>query len=260
LLALACFGRLRAGRRRWLEIMAELRNPLAHLLADVVARRIAGPTTAWYAEACATSARSPAGNDFLAAFAGAGRRLGYALLQATAEEHARLRAAGLAVLPPTLAVDECGRAALLLESADRLQQDDRIRLVADLFDRGDVRERQAVLRVLAYLPEPAAHLDTAVEACRTSVQPVFEAIACENPYPGRHFPDPNFNQMVLKALFVGAPVERIFELDLRLTGELVRMVEAYASERRAAGRSVPGDVAWITGRAGYTPREGAPNP
>jgi len=41
------------------------------------------------------------------------------------------------------------------------------------------------------------------------------------------------------------PLARMIGLAERTTHELVRMVEAYASERRAAGRPVPGDVALI---------------
>ena len=52
--------------------------------------------------------------------------------------------------------------------------------------------------------------------------------------------------MVLKALFVGVAVDRIVGLDGRLTPELARMAADYASERRAAGRSVPSDIARLT--------------
>jgi hypothetical protein len=82
----------------------------------------------------------------------------------------------------------------------------------------------------------------AVEACRTSVQTIFEAICCDNPFPARHFPNASWHQMVLKALFTGAPVARIVRLSERVTPELGRMVQDYASERRSAGRAVPADV------------------
>jgi hypothetical protein len=98
------------------------------------------------------------------------------------------------------------------------------------------------LRVLSYLPDPESFLELAGDACRSSVQGVFEALACENPYPARHFPEAAFNQMVLKAVFTGAALVRICDLDRRINRELVRMAEGYASERRAAGRSVPADV------------------
>jgi hypothetical protein len=163
---------------------------------------------------------------FPVAFAGAGRRLGKAPTR---------RAPWCA--------DECGRAALLLGVID--QVGDQVSFVRDLIRRGEVRERQAVLRVLAELPQPARFVELAIDACRTNVQSVFEAIACDNPYPSAQFADPAFNQMTLKALFIGAPVGRIVGLPGRITDELVRMVEAYASERRAAGRSVPDDAALI---------------
>ena len=81
-----------------------------------------------------------------------------------------------------------------------------------------------------------------MNACRSSVQSVFDAICCENPYPALHFPDLAFNQMVLKALFTGVALERIHRLSERKNAELARMAAGYASERTAAGRSVPGDI------------------
>ena len=56
-----------------------------------------------------------------------------------------------------------------------------------------------------------------------------EAIACENPYPARYFPELNFNQMVLKALFTGVALARIIGCDGRVTSELSRMAADYAS-------------------------------
>lgn len=48
--------------------------------------------------------------------------------------------------------------------------------------------------------------------------------------------------MVLKARFTGVALERIIGLKKRATPELRRMAADYASERGAAGRSVPKDV------------------
>ena len=95
------------------------------------------------------------------------------------------------------------------------------------------------------LPRPERFLAIAVESCRSSVQSVFEAIACENAYPAAFFPEANFNQMVLKALFTGADVRRVGGLAERCGAELVRMAEDYASERRAASRSIPDGVGLI---------------
>jgi hypothetical protein len=46
----------------------------------------------------------------------------------------------------------------------------------------------------------------------------------------------------MKAVFIEAPVARIEGLAERRTPELRRMARDYASERRAAERSVPSDV------------------
>ena len=106
------------------------------------------------------------------------------------------------------------------------------------------------------MPGPERYLEVAIDACRSHVQSVFEDIACENAYPARHFPEHNFNQLVLKAFFTGVAVTRVQGLALRRSAELVRMAEAYASERRAAGRSVPPDLNVVTGTT--TPPFGSP--
>jgi hypothetical protein len=152
------------------------------------------------------------------------------------------RRVGRAPLPGGWSADEAARAALLVQAAAAQPSGPFAALVDDLYQHGDSRERQAILRALAWLPAPERFLELAVEACRTSVQPVFEAIAGENEYPAAHFPDLNFNQMVLKALFTGVALRRIAGLQGRITAELRRMAAGYASERRAAGRSVPADI------------------
>jgi hypothetical protein len=109
------------------------------------------------------------------------------------------------------------------------------------------RDRRAVLRALPLLPDAGRFVAIALDACRSHIQPVFEAIACENPYPARHFLEASFNQMVLKALFTGVTLGRIAGLEGRITPELTRMALAYARERELAGRSVPADIGRLTG-------------
>ena len=119
--------------------------------------------------------------------------------------------------------------------------------LTDLFSHGDNDERRAILRALPQLRDPARFTALAIEACRTSVVPVFEAIACHNPYPAAHFPAANFNQMVLKAVFVGVSVKHVIGLHTRLSPDLARMARDYAAERRATGRSIPDDLKLLGG-------------
>ena len=183
----------------------------------------------------------------LGAFTTAARVLSKAGLTVTAEESAKLAALGIDWPVSAWGVDEWGRVTLLLLASTHLSDAELEQVVTDCYRHGDNRERQAVLRALPLLPEAERFLAIAVDACRSHIQPVFEAIACENPYPAAYFPELNFNQMVLKALFTGVALERMFGLGGRLTPELARMANDYASERRAAGRSVPADIWRVTG-------------
>ena len=208
------------------------------MTTELVAAIDAGDARAWLVEQLA-AAGEPA--RFAAAFAGAGRRLGRAAIREAAA--AAITASGLRW--PVTGADECGRAALVLAAIAAMPDDRHAGFVRDLVRRGEVRERQAVLRVLAALPAPARFVEIAIDACRTNVETVFWAIACDNDFPARHFPAPAFHQMVLKALFIGAPLARVAGLAERTSAELIRMVDAYASERAAAGRAIPADVALI---------------
>lgn len=147
-------------------------------------------------------------------------------------------------------LDDAARAALLLGAAARLPRDAFAAAAAECFERGDAREQQSWLRAISLLPDCERFLAIAIDACRTNIIPLFEAIACENPYPAQYFPDRNFNQLVLKALFNGIAISRIVGLSRRLNAELARMAGDYAAERRAAGRPVAADIALAMSETG----------
>jgi hypothetical protein len=212
---------------------------IADGLVSLVRVRAQSGALAWFSSSI--SALDAAGEraHFLSVFAAAGRRLGREAVVPDGAESQRLEAAGFSPFPVGLGLDECGRGALVLLAFLDLPAAERVDLASELFQRGEIRERQALLRVLAYLPSPEGFGELAVEACRTSTLSVFEAIACENPFAATHFAEPSFNQMVLKAVFNGVGLHRIAGLAKRVTPDLVRMAEDHAAERRAAGRSLP---------------------
>jgi hypothetical protein len=178
----------------------------------------------------------PARDDVLAAFSAAPRRAGKRPLVLRADALARLAACGVD-WPLAPRTDDLWRMALLAGATPEL--------VHECFRAGDNEERRAVLRALPLLDGPERFLALAIDACRTNVVPIFEAIACENPFPARHFPELNFHQLVLKAVFLGVRLPRVLGLAARVTPELTRMAGDYAAERRAAGRSVPEDLALL---------------
>lgn len=179
--------------------------------------------------------------DFGAAYAGTGRRCpGPAPF--TVEETEVLMRAGVAA-PNTWTLADAARTALLLRRLADHPAETHPSVLRHLYRTGDAGERIALLRALPLLPMPERFADIAIEACRTHVQDVFEALACDNAYPAACLADAPFNQMVLKALFTGVPLARIHGLGQRRNADLARMAAAYASERRAAGRPVPDDLA-----------------
>jgi hypothetical protein len=179
---------------------------------------------------------------FLVALGRTSRHTSRSALDLKPDEIDRLRDVGVTWSLARWAVDDAARAALLLRAGETID----LSVQADLVDRGyqegDTRQRLAVLRALPLLPEPERFLALAIDAARSGMAPLFEAIACENPYPAVHFPVLNFNQMVVHALMSGVALDRVEGLGARVTPELARMAREYAAERRAAGRSVPADV------------------
>jgi hypothetical protein len=228
-------------------------SQLEQLLRELAERRIEPPSREWLERTFAALGAAPDRGALLEAFTAATRRLGRARLAPTEAEMARLNGAGVTWPIGSWGADELGRVALLVAAAAHWPEAELPALVEECYRQGDGVERQAVLRALPLLPGPERFLETAVDACRSHIQPLFEAIACENPYPARYFPELNFNQMVLKALFTGVALERVIGCDGRVTSELSRMAADYASERRAAGRSVPPDIGRLTGERGDQP-------
>jgi hypothetical protein len=144
-------------------------------------------------------------------------------------------------------LEDAGRLVFLLARHDAVDASDRFAAEAiTCFEQGDSREQRSWLRGVGFLPEAKQYLPLVIDACRTNILPLFEAVACENAYPARYFPERNFNQLVLKALFNGVALARIHGLASRRNPELARMAADYAAERHAAGRSVPGDIELAT--------------
>lgn len=117
-------------------------------------------------------------------------------------------------------------------------------IIETLFRRGDESERATIARAMALIDPQAQLLHLILEAGRANSLVLVGAVTLANPYPAAHYSDAQFNQLVLKALFLGLPVARISGLARRANAELSRMCEDYYDERTAARRSVPADI-WL---------------
>jgi hypothetical protein len=179
---------------------------------------------------------APEGTGFRACYASVPRRL------ASLAEAAVTPLSGVAPTRPHWTLTDYVRAALIASAFDGLPRERQPTCYLQLFEAGEIGEQVSLLRTLCLLDEPARFLETGLQACRTNARSVFEAIVCENPFVAEHFPALNFNQAVLKAIFMEVSARRIEGLEARITPELQRMAAGYKSERLAAGRTVPVDI------------------
>lgn len=186
-------------------------------------------------------------NEILARYTGAARLSPGSVASATltADDAAAIRAAGFPAEVPLTAWTrtDVARFVQLRELSASMPPADFRAIALSCFEQGDSMEQASWCRGVFLLPDPQQYLAQVIDACRTNILPLFESIACENPYPAAFFPERNFNQLVLKAMFNGVALARIVGLATRRNAELSRMATDYAAERTAAGRSVPADIA-----------------
>jgi hypothetical protein len=214
-------------------------------LETVLTTRVSEEAATWFRQALKTvRSKGEATDAFLILWSGAGRRLGQGRIEAPTADEVDGK---VPFFPLGWGTDEFGRVLLLQAALGARLPEAHAALVNELFETGDLRERQAVLRALPHLPAPERFAPVGVEAVRNNAVSVIEAIACENPFPARHFSEEAFNQLILKCLFCDISLERVIDLRKRVTPELRRMVEGYVKERRAAGRTVPQDTALVLG-------------
>lgn len=194
--------------------------------------------------ACEEVAAGVSDDRFCALLSMQSRSAGRGALAPTDDER---RAAGDALRgwdPELWSKLDAARARLVLARRD-LDEDAGADAVLELFRFADEGELCALYRTLALLPNGERYVWQAGEGCRTNMLDVFTANACDTPFPFEHFDDLAWRQMVIKALFVGAPAWRIVGLDERLDEELARMALDLVDERRSAGREVQHEL-WLT--------------
>lgn len=174
---------------------------------------------------------------FYTSFSAVPRHTGKADLALSAEDKEDAEAARTGWRPAGWSVDQAGRTRLVL-SLPHDDRDDYLATLERVFTHADMGESVALYQTLPLLPYPEAHRARAAEGLRTNITAVFNAVALHNPYPAEQFDDGAWNQMVLKAVFVGSPLHAIQGIDRRANAKLARMLVDYAHERWAAGRDV----------------------
>jgi hypothetical protein len=174
---------------------------------------------------------------FFTAFSGASRYTGKNVLKLTPEDLKAALTIRTGWVPSHWTVDQVARTLLVLalphENAEKY-----LRMLEQVFIIADVGELVALYQALPLLPYSERLRDRASEGVRSNMTAVFNAIALRNPYPKDYLDNLAWNQLVLKALFVGSPLHLIQGFDERANPELARMLVDYAHERDRAHRSI----------------------
>jgi hypothetical protein len=208
----------------------------AQLLQSWLRRQLPADAAEWLEAQAAALAGTQTDGPLFMAVSLVHRRIGKADLALSAGDRSSAEAARPGWHPAGWSLDQAARVYLLLAAggspaqfADRLER---------LFASADVGELIAFYRGLPLYPEQPRYIGRAAEGLRTNMKAVFEAVAHNNPFPAEQFDEHRWNQMVVKALFIGSTLYPIAGLERRWNPDLTRMLCDYAHERWAAGRKV----------------------
>ena len=206
------------------------------LLSRWLARQLPAEAEPWLAQSATQIQSSGKDADLYLAVSLVTRKLGKADLVLSDADLRDANAARPGWDPRDWSADQAARVLLVLA----LERDPQrlARGLDQLCNSADVSELVAFYRGLPLYPDQPRYLARATEGLRTNIKGVFEAIALRNPYPSEQFPRAAWNQMVLKALFVGSALWPVVGLDRRANTELAHMLCDYAHERWSAGRPV----------------------
>lgn len=133
--------------------------------------------------------------------------------------------------------NELARIYLLVYALDK-KPDFFISKIGTLMQVADTGELVTFLRYLPVLPQASAFVAIAVDALRTNISDVFDAIALNNPFPELYFNEGQWNQMYLKAAFLQRELLQIQGVERRSNENLARIISDYAHERWAASRTI----------------------
>ncbi len=207
------------------------------MLRGWLAARLDAEQAAWIDEQAARIAAEPGGKALTLAVGLASRRVGKQRLMLSEAEAAGAREVRPGLDSGDWTVDQAARILLVLASYGGAEATFARRLET-LVRSGEVGEQVALYRGLPLYPAPRQVLHIASEGIRSAMQPIYEAVAHRNPYPAEQFSEAMWNQMMVKALFIGSRLAPIQGIDERRNEDLARMLVDYAHERLAAGRAV----------------------
>ena len=212
-------------------------NKIIALLNSWLETRASAEGLAWLQRKQQEITQKAVERNLFTAFSSVSRYLGKQKLELSTEE---LQVANELITgwnPINWTLDQVGRTLLIL-SFPHEDEDKYVATLDKIFAAADVGESIALYQSLSLLPHPEKFKLRAAEGIRSNMTSVFNAVALYNPYPAEYLDDLAWNQMILKALFVGSPLQPIYGSERRNNEQLSQMLIDYARERLAAKRTV----------------------
>jgi hypothetical protein len=191
---------------------------------------------AWISERCRAAAAGDKKSLFLS-FGITPRKVGKDDLQLSDEELAAAERVRPGWRPHRWTIDQAARLLLVL-SFPAPEPEPFVAVMDQLFSAGEVHELVALYQGLPLLPHQRAFQWRCAEGLRTNMQSVFCAIAHHNTFPSEQLNEDQWNQLVLKSVFIGIPLDPIVGLDRRANAKLAKILVDFAHERWAAHRPV----------------------
>ncbi len=213
------------------------RNPAdKSLLFELLKENSTEKALKWIEVQADKIARSDAPASLFLAFSQASRYFNKEKFQVAEERQIQLESKFPEVEFPHWDLLQLARTYLLLNY--EAEKETWFKTVDQLFETADMYEHKALFSALPLLPYQKDLIERAIDGLRTNISLVFDAIALHNPYPAAYFPEANWNQMILKAIFMQRPIYQVQKLDERRNIALAGIARDFAHERWAAGRDV----------------------
>lgn len=202
-----------------------------------IVRRLPDVSKIWFEEHLSKLNSDLEKKSFDLLFAMIPRKLGKGDLALTSNDLSAANASRAGWVPGNWSIDVAARIYLLIE----ISKDPIVpfaKRFKELHRTADVGELLALYGGLPLYARPEELVTLVADGLRTNIKAEFQAIAHQNPFPAEQFDENPWNNMILKALFIGIMLEPIQGIDKRVNPKLARILSDYAHERWAAGRFV----------------------
>jgi hypothetical protein len=207
------------------------------MLQEWLGRRLSSEQFGWLDDRIAKISDGGRASDLVMAIGLAPRKLGKADLNLSPDEFRAADDIRADLDASNWSVDQTAR--ILFALASFMGDTATFAATLDrLFQSAEITEQIALLLGLPLYPAQELLVHRAAEGVRSTMQTVFEAVAHRSPLPKERFSEAQWNQMILKALFISSRLAPIQGLDERRNAELAETLMNYVHERWSAARSV----------------------